>query len=142
MILEGIVTTVNEDGSTNISPMGPTVEGETFDRFSLRPFQTSTTYRNLKRLREGVLHVTDDVLLLARAAVGDVVPRPDIQEIRPNQRVLADCCHWFSFSVTTLDDTTERTTIQCEVNDQQEVRRFFGFNRAKHAVLEAAIVVT
>ncbi len=39
-------------------------------RFVLRPFRTSTTYRNLKAHGEGVLHITDDVLLLARTAIG------------------------------------------------------------------------
>ncbi|MFO0968092.1 MAG: DUF447 family protein [Gemmataceae bacterium] len=37
---------------------------------ALRPYPTSQTYRNLKEHGEGVLHVTDDVLLLAQAAVG------------------------------------------------------------------------
>ncbi len=48
MILEGIVTTQNADGTTNVSPMGPRMDGG-FERFVLRPFQTSTTYRNQKR---------------------------------------------------------------------------------------------
>jgi len=38
----------------------------------LRPFQTSTTFHNLKRQRAGVFHVVDDVLLLARAAIGPI----------------------------------------------------------------------
>jgi hypothetical protein len=44
--------------------------------------------------------------------------------------------------VERLDDTQERTTIDCRVIAQGEVRPFFGFNRAKHAVLEAAILAT
>ena len=76
MILEGIVTTLNEDGTPNISPMGPDVELN-FERFVLKPYQTSTTYKNLNREGEGVLHVTDDVELLARAAINafDESPR-------------------------------------------------------------------
>ena len=45
MILEAIVTTINEDGSTNISPMGPTVTAD-LSQFVLRPFDTSTTFAN------------------------------------------------------------------------------------------------
>ena len=76
MILEGIVTTVNADGTLNISPMGPTIADDVqsdgkIDQFVLRPFDTSTTFANLKRTRAGVLHVTDDVLLFARAAIGE-----------------------------------------------------------------------
>ena len=76
MILEGIVTTLSADGLLNIAPMGPSVEadrGLEFSRFVLRPFRTSLTYRNLKEHGEGVLHVTDDVLLLAQTAIGATV---------------------------------------------------------------------
>ena len=70
-ILEGIVTTRNEDGAVNVAPMGPIIdpdEAPHITRLHLRPFQTSTTFANLARTRQGVFHVTDDVLLLARAA--------------------------------------------------------------------------
>ena len=41
-----------------------------------------------------------------------------------------------------LDDSQERTTNSCDVYKTGQVREFFGFNRAKHAVLEAAILAT
>jgi hypothetical protein len=141
MILEGIVTTRNADGSTNVSPMGPRVaaDGRTF---TLRPFQTSTTYQNLKRRGFGVLHVTDDVELIATAAIGRLAS-PELAEI-PGFSVprLADTCRWQAFRVTLLDDASERTTIACEVVSKGRVRDFFGFNRAKHAVIEGAILAT
>jgi hypothetical protein len=56
--------------------------------------------------------------------------------------ILADACRWLAFRVTELDDTQERTTIRCEVVDRGRLRDFFGFNRAKHAALEAAILAT
>ena len=61
-ILEGIVTTRNEDGTINVAPMGPVVDPAEAPRITnllLRPFQTSTTYANLARTRQGVFHVTD-----------------------------------------------------------------------------------
>ncbi len=76
LLLEGVVTTLNGDDSPHIAPMGPIVD-ERFTRLLLRPFRTSVTYQNLKRTGQGVLHVTDDVELIARAAVGrlEVLPR-------------------------------------------------------------------
>src|ERR671938_399513 len=68
MILEGLVTTTGPDGAMHLAPMGPRVEPD-WSRFLLRPFPTSQTYRNLKARPQGVLHVTDDVLVLAEAAV-------------------------------------------------------------------------
>ncbi len=144
MILEGIVTSLDADGRVNIAPMGPLVDSEfNLRHFVLRPFQTATTYRNIKSCPEGVLHVTDDVWLLARAAVGPVEPLPEmIPACVVHGRVIADCCRWFEFRVTRLDDREERTTIECEVVHTGRMRDFFGFNRAKHAVVEAAILAT
>jgi hypothetical protein len=75
VILEGIVTTLAPEGPLNVAPMGPKL-GRDPRRFVLRPYRTSTTYRNLKASGEGVFHVTDDVLLLARAAIGRL-PEPE-----------------------------------------------------------------
>jgi hypothetical protein len=142
MILEGIVTTVAPGGAVNVAPMGPHVEAETFDRFLLKPFRTAQTYQNLLAHGEGVLHVVDDVLLLARAAVGELEPPP----MRPAERVrgwvLRDACRWFEFRVTRRDDAAERATLEAEVVHAGRLRDFFGFNRAKHAVVEAAILAT
>jgi hypothetical protein len=134
------VTTLNADGSANISPMGPRVDREV-TRLTLRPFRTSQTYQNLKRHGAGIFHVTDDVDLIARAAVGNLDPPPQLVPVTAGMR-LADCCRWFAFRVTALDDRDERTTIECSVVESGSVREFFGFNRAKHAVLEAAILAT
>lgn len=142
MILEGIVTTLNVDGSVNISPMGPEVD-ESLSELVLKPYQTSTTYDNLKRTRQGVFHVTDDVELIARTAVGHLVDTPPLLECAAVEgRILADACRWYAFRVASLDDAQERTRIVCPVVDRGRLRDFFGFNRAKHAVLEAAILAT
>jgi hypothetical protein len=141
VILEGIVTTVSPEGVLNIAPMGPKVE-PAMRRFVLRPYRTSTTYRNLKAHGEGVLHVTDDVLLLARTAIGaavEAVTRPaDVIA----GRVLVDTCRYYEFRLVDVDDRDERTTLVAETVAEGRVRDFFGLNRAKHAVVEAAIVAT
>lgn len=142
MILEGIVTTVDAAGRVNVAPMGPRVT-EAMDRFTLRPYRTSTTYKNLKHRGEGVLHVTDDVWLLAQAAIGKLEPPPEMVHAgKIDGWRLADCCRWYEFRVASLDDGHERTEIVAEVVATGHVRDFFGFNRAKHAVVEAAILAT
>ena len=142
MILESIVTTVDADGGINLAPMGPIVD-RTMSRLVLRPFQSSRTYVNLKRTGQGVMHVTDDVELLARASVDRLVMPPELKPTPNGQGwYLADCCRWYAFRVASLDDRLERTEIVAEVTDRGTVREFFGFNRAKHAVIEAAILAT
>jgi hypothetical protein len=141
-ILEGIVVTLDAAGAPNVAPMGPRVDRD-LTRLVLRPFQSSRTYQNLKATGCGVLHVTDDVELMAQAAVGPLQPSPPLVRIPgfPCPR-LADACRWLAFQVETLDESTERTTIVCRVVSRGELRPFFGFNRAKHATIEAAILAT
>lgn len=142
LILEGLVTTINTDQSVNLAPMGPIVDREV-TRLTLRPFKSSRTYANLRTLGEGVFHVTDDVELLARAAIGQVEPLPAMFPAKAVSGViLADACRWFAFRVRELDERADRTRIECDVVDRGQQRDFFGFNRAKHAVLEAAILAT
>ena len=141
LILEGIVTTLNEDQSPNISPMGPVVD-RSFSQLSLKPFKTSQTYANLNRTRQGVFHVTDNVEMLARAAVNQL-PTPElIPATAIAGVVLADACRWFEFKVKHWDDQPERVCVECDIVNQGRLRDFFGFNRAKHAVVEAAILAT
>jgi hypothetical protein len=142
MILEGIVTTLGPEGGVNIAPMGPRVDAA-MREIVLRPFRTSTTYQNLKHAGVGVLHVTDDVELLARAAIGPVTPLPELVAAEGVAGLrLADTCRWYSFRVRRIDDRDERTSIEANVVASGRVRDFFGFNRAKHAVVEAAILAT
>src|SRR5262249_4396415 len=142
MILEGIVTTVSPAGEVNIAPMGPRVDAA-MERFLLRPFPTSQTYRNLRAHGEGVLHVTDDVLLLARAALGAGEPPPAPVPAPPvNASVLRRACRYYEFRVRSFDEREERIRIEAEVVHAGRLRDFFGFNRAKHAVVEAAILAT
>ena len=142
MILEGVVTTLNGDGVPNISPMGPHIDGG-IQRFVLKPYRTSRTYANLKRLPVGVFHITDDVELLARAAVDALQTPPAMRRVLDGQAViLSDACRWYAFRVTKLDDDQERTRIECQVTECGRQRDFLGFNRAKHAVVEAAILAT
>ena len=142
MILEGIVTTIAPEGELNIAPMGPIVSDD-MRSLVFRPYHASHTYRNLKSHGEGVFHVTDDVFLLAQAAIGAVAPIPEM--IRAETLlgyILADCCRYYEFRVVKTDDSTERVTMNAEVTHHGWKRDFFGFNRAKHAVVEAAILAT
>ena len=92
----------------------------------LRPYRSSTTYRNLKGRREGVFHVTDDVLLLAEAAIGAHRPSsrsrtgPGVAELHPTSSV-----RW-----RLLDDRSERARITVETVVQGRIRDFQGFIRA------------
>lgn len=145
MILECIVTSLDSQARPNIAPMGPVVDDDDtqLGSFVLRPYQTSQTFTNLRRQSQGILHVTDNVLLMAQAAISH---GPSLPELRPATKiagqVLVDTCRWYEFVVDSYDDSLPRTTFQCRTVHRGRRRDFVGFNRAKHAVVEAAILMT
>ncbi len=146
LIIEGVVTTLgprHEEGrneDVNISPMGP-LATERMDTLLLKPYTSSRTYRNLKRHGEGVFHITDDVELIARATIGRVeAPLNAAREIQG--RYIESACRFYEFRVEELDDREERTRIRCRVVHSERLRDLLGFNRARNAVLEAAILAS
>ena len=138
MIIESIVTTVDADGRVNCAPMG--VEwGE--DAIVLKPFLETATYRNVTATRTAVVNITDDIRVFARAAISNpeypTVPAAVVRGV-----VLADCCAWRELEVRRVDATPPRSRIETAVVHRGVKREFIGFNRACHAVLEAAIYAT
>ncbi|QDT02889.1 hypothetical protein K227x_12680 [Rubripirellula lacrimiformis] len=152
MILESIVTTVDRDGRVNLAPMGPIVQGDltgndpTQITFTLRPFVSSRTFGNLLETKVAVIHVTDDARLIAQAAVGSVDDAQVASLVRQLDSTdwwpLNDCHRWFAVQADSIQHDDLRSEMVCQVIQSQIVRPFFGFNRAKHAVLEAAILAT
>jgi hypothetical protein len=109
----------------------------------LRPFPTSRTYANLRAHPDGVLHVTDDVLLLARAAIGAIETLPTLVSTTVVRgQILQDACRAYEFRCVSFDNSAQRVSIQAEIVATHRFRDFFGLNRAMFAVVEAAILAT
>lgn len=138
MILETIVTTSDASGRINAAPMGITLQG---DRILLRPFQEAQTWKNLQKAGQGVVNFTDNVLLFARCAVGQVVP-PHRPAGRVRGVVLEDACWWREFVIEERDLNEPRGRFWGRVVGEGRQRDFLGFNRGKHAVIEASILAT
>jgi hypothetical protein len=142
MILEGLVTTTTNEGQPHLAPMGPRVN-PSMTELLLRPFPTSQTYRNLKAHGEGVFHITDDAALMARSALGLLgqVPQTKLAQAVEGW-LLPEACRAYEFRVRSLDESGERVHIQADIVHTHRFRDFLGFHRAKHALLEAAILAT
>jgi hypothetical protein len=138
MIIESILTTVAPDGAINCAPMGVEWGEETI---VIKPFVDTTTFRNLRATGAAVVNLTDDVLLFAQGALGNVVfPHHPAHTVRGV--VLDAACSWREVEVVSLDETPPRSRIVTRVVHRGARREFLGFNRARHAVLEAAILAT
>lgn len=138
MIVETIITTIAADESINVAPMG--VEwGE--HTIVLKPFLETATYRNVLATGAAVINLIDDVRVFARAAISS--PRyPTVPATVVRGVVLTDCCSWREVLARSIDSTPPRSRIETSVVHHGWQREFLGFNRARHAVLEAAIYAT
>ena len=138
MIIESILTTMAPDGTINFAPMGVEWGDEAI---VIKPFLETTTFRNVRESRVAVVNLTDDVRVFAQAAISNpvyaTVPANVVRGV-----VLADCCSWRELEVRTVDSTPPRSRIEMRVVHRGFRREFIGFNRACHAVLEAAIYST
>ena len=138
MIIESILTSMAADGTINFAPMG--VEwGET--TIVLKPFLETTTFRNVRETRVAVVNLTDDAMLFAQGAISS--PQfPWTPAVVVRGAVLEAATSWRELEVVSIDDTPPRSRIEARVVHQGFQREFIGFNRARHAVLEAAILAT
>lgn len=142
MILEGVTTTMGPDDEPHLAPMGATLD-DSMTSLVLRPFHTSVTYRNLMARGEGVFHITDDVELIAQSAIGRLQGAPELIPARSVRGfILADACRWYAFRIREKVPGDDRSVMYCQVIDHGWQRDFVGFHRARHAVLEFAILAT
>ena len=138
MIIEAIVTTLNEQGEANFAPMGVTIaDGEIL----IRPYKESATYRNLLATGQAVVNLTDNVRLFAEGAVSSPqFPAFPAEIVRG--LVLKDACSYYECSILQANTANERADFRCQVVKKGFLREFIGFNRAKNAIIEAAILAT
>jgi hypothetical protein len=88
-----------------------------------------------------VLNLTDDVMLFAQAAISSPqYPSFPAEVVRGV--VLEAACSWRELEIVSIDATPPRSRMETRVVHHGRRREFLGFNRARHAVLEAAILAT
>lgn len=138
MIVETVVSTISREKQLNFAPMGVVFEEKIV---LLRPFQHTTTYKNLVETGEGVVNITDDVLVFARSALSretfDHFPARCVRGV-----VLSAACAYYEFVVQEIREGSERANVQGKIVNGGKIRDFLGFNRGKNAVIEAAILAT
>ena len=138
MIVETIVTTLATDGVINFAPMGVEWDEEII---VLKPFLETTTFRNLTAAGVAVINLTDDAMLFAQGAISS--PQfPSFPATVVKGAVLEAACSWREIQVASVDATPPRSRIEGRVVHRGTRRDFIGFNRARNAILEAAILAT
>jgi hypothetical protein len=138
MIIESILTSLDEQGEVNFAPMGVEWGEETI---AIKPYKETTTYRNLRATGVAVINLTDNVLIFAKSAISNPV-FPTRPAVALPGKVLEDVCSWREVEVVEANTEEPRAYFTTRVVHHGFNREFLGFNRARHAVLEAAILAT
>lgn len=129
--------------------MGPVVS-EDLREWTLRPFKSSQTYQNLSQNGHCVFHVMDDVLPLVQLVLRlphelefeRVESATEVQQVEHPIWRVASACRWFHLEIEEWNLESERSEAKAKLVDEGNIRPFWGWNRAKHAVLEATILTT
>jgi hypothetical protein len=137
-IRETIVTTMSAAGEVHIAPIGIIVDG---DGFFIAPFRPSTTLENLRAVPFAVTNYTDDVRVFAGCLTGRRDWPTTASRCVPVPRLASALAH-AELEVVAVTEHSERPRFACRVVHRETHAPFEGFNRAKAAVVEAAILVS
>jgi uncharacterized protein len=138
MIRETIVTTVGADGRVHLAPLGIIADGE---GFILAPFHPSTTLENLRVVPFAVANYTDDVRIFAGCLTGRRDWPVTASDQVPVARLAGALAH-AELAVIRVSEDEQRPRFHCRVVHRVSHAPFEGLNRAKAAVIEAAILVS
>ncbi|PSJ58203.1 DUF447 domain-containing protein [Pseudaminobacter soli (ex Li et al. 2025)] len=137
-IRETILTTVDKNGNVHIAPLGIIAEE---DGWIIAPFRPSATLDNLAEVPFAIANYTDDTRIFAGCLTGRKDwPTAPVANC-PVPRLEAALAHSV-LEVVHVDDDGVRPRHFCRVVAEETHAPFTGFNRAKAAVLELAILVS
>ena len=138
MIRETIVTTMSVSGAVHIAPFGIIAEG---DGWIIAPFRPSATIDNLQAVPFAVANYTDDVRVFAGCLTGRK-DWPTTGSVHVPVPRLAGALAHAELAVADVVEDAERPRFRCRVVHRASHAPFEGLNRAKAAVVEAAILVS
>jgi hypothetical protein len=140
MIRETIISTRSADGKPHLAPLGATViEGG----YLLQPFRPSRTLDNLMATRVACINFTDDVRIFSALVSRHKqleIPLAKATKI-DCQRIAATLAHQ-ELIVDRIEEDAQRPRFFCKIERSEMHRPFMGLNRAKAAVIEAAVLVS
>jgi uncharacterized protein len=138
MVRETILTTISGDGRVHIAPIGIIADG---DGWIIAPFRPSTTLDNLRAVPFAVANYSDDVRIFAGCLTGRFDWLTTTADEVPVPRLAHALAH-AELAVTRVTEDEQRPRFHCRVVRLLSHAPFEGFNRAKAAVVEAAILVS
>ncbi|MDA9718768.1 DUF447 family protein [Betaproteobacteria bacterium] len=138
MIYEVIISTMNEDGSSHVAPMGVSQKD---DFVVLKPFKPSKTLENIITKKMAVMNIITDVRVFAGAVTGrlnfNLVALPGGKGF-----FLKDALSYLTLSLAEIHDDELRSTLYMTKVNVTHLSSFKGFNRAQAAIIEASVLMS
>ena len=138
MILETIITSVDEQGNVHVTPFGIRMEN---NLVVISPYKPSATLNNILATKCAVMNLTDDVRVFAAAFA-----RRQAWEVLPTDHVLgfrlANTLAHKELKLIKVEDHPLRPKLFLEVAHAEQHHAFQGFNRAQAAVVELSILAS
>jgi hypothetical protein len=138
MIIETIVSTLDEGGNPNFAPMGLTWGEEIV---TVRPYRNTHTFQNMISSGYAVANITDDVLAFVQSCLFEEVLLNFPAKVVPGV-VFQGACYWRELEIIDRGGSDDRAELKCRVLYKGRQKDFLGFCRAGNAVIEAAILAT
>ena len=138
-VRETLVTTKNHDQSIKVSPLGVYIDDKTL---KLRPFKPSKSLENIIRNGSGVINYVDDVRIFASCITNRKIQINFEKVSKIDCSRIENAISHTEFVVKDIKDHNERPTIICNPINEETHKMFYGFNRAKSAIIELCILVS
>jgi len=141
-ISETILTTVNPDGSFNAAPMGVHRVGH--EALELRPFKSSSTFRNLLNNPNACINVTDNPGLFFVTAFKGKTVEGLLEPVFDNEmRLVSSFAHIFVDASRNSDISEIRACFTCRVKDiKSSAMMPRSFSRGRAEAIESIIHAT
>ena len=138
-VRETLVTTKNRDQSIKVSPLGVYIDNKIL---KLKPFKPSKSLENIIRNGSGVINYVDDVRIFASCITNRKIQINFEKVSKIDCSRIKNAISHTEFIVKDILDHNERPTIVCNPINEETHKMFYGFNRAKSAIIELCILVS
>lgn len=137
-IQECVVSTRRADRTAHFAPMGVRIYD---DKLILAPFKPSGTLDNLLADRQAVVNYVTDVRVIAGCLTGRQNWPSGAAKVVGGFVLDAALSH-HEVRLEEVEDNPQRPRLTCKIVNHETHGAFDGFNRARHAVLELAVLVS
>ncbi len=147
LLYETVITTVNDDGTSNAAPIGVICKDK--NEVSVYLHNGSSTVRNIKRNRSFIVNIIKDPMVFVESTLGDL-PKNYFEHYK-NEFYIENTDAFFLANVTSLKDVEREdelgvsviTVLRAEVSDIVKKKKHVEpLNRAIYGIIEGLVYLT